>query len=291
MKILQFIIAVIMVSSLLNCGSDDSQPTLPQNPEVVAFEPNMITIPAGSFAMGSDQPPDNMGLNEVPSHTVEISKAFFICETEITEVQYSSVMQNYSYDPERDINGRPKAVTWFQAVEFCNKLSKRDGLDTVYVIVDDYVTWIDAAKGYRLPTEAEWEYACRANTTADYAGGDMSLRIGECHEEPVLEALGWYCFNAGNGRTQPVKTRAPNSWGLYDMHGNLPEWCWDWYASYSAEQSIDPKGPPSGTTRVNRGGNVNTKPFWCRSAARSSLEPNVSSNIACGIRLVREKIP
>jgi formylglycine-generating enzyme required for sulfatase activity len=135
-------------------------------------------------------------------------------------------------------------VNWYDAVEYCNKRSLKDGLTPVYTIKGTNITWNRGANGYRLPTEAEWEYACRAGTTTPFYSGTT-----------VTDA-GWYSGNSG-GRSHPVGEKQPNSWGLYDMHGNVWEWCWDRLGSYSTRSQTNPIGATSGSSRVYRGGCFN----------------------------------
>lgn len=180
-------------------------------------------------------------------------------------------------------------VSWYDAIEYCNKLSEREGLSPAYTInkgqrdpnnkngndrVKWLVIWNRNANGYRLPTEAEWEYACRAGTTTAYNTGAS-----------ISDATGWYSENSGN-KTHPVGQKSANAWGLYDMHGNVTEWCWDWYGTYSDAMQMDPGGVSSGSERVTRGG------YWIisapnlRSAYRSSGCPSLQSSFI-GFRMVR----
>jgi formylglycine-generating enzyme required for sulfatase activity len=134
-----------------------------------------------------------------------------------------------------------------------------------------------SANGYRLPTEAEWEYACRAGTTTAYYTGDA--------EDTALEAAAWYDANSG-GTTHPVGKKTPNAWGLYDMHGNVYEWCWDWYGSYSSGAQTDPVGASSGSNRVMRGGSWFYYAQDLRSACRDSDNPSERGLDSIGFRLV-----
>jgi len=203
-------------------------------------------IPAGEFMMGlPESEKDRRG--DEPQHQVRITKPFWLGMTEVTQGQYQQVMgQNPSHfkDERRPV----EEVSWEDAVEFCRKLSKMEG------------------QTYRLPTEAEWEYACRAGTLTRYCFGDDEASLGE---------YAWYLGKSG-GTTHPVGEKTPNAWGLYDMHGNVSEWCQDWYSRdyYKQGPEADPKGPDKGRMRVSRGGH------WvsfggaedCRSASRSAGE-------------------
>jgi formylglycine-generating enzyme required for sulfatase activity len=156
-------------------------------------------------------------------------------------------------------------VSWYEAVAYCNALSLKEGLTPAYRGSGESMVCDFSANGYRLPTEAEWEYAAREGTRAyggyEYAGGDN------------IEELGWYHGNSG-GRTHPVGTKAPNGLGLYDMSGNVWEWCWDWYSgSYERRDQTDPRGPPAGTDRVDRGGSALYDAEFLRSANRDGYIP------------------
>jgi formylglycine-generating enzyme required for sulfatase activity len=163
-------------------------------------------------------------------------------------------------------------VSWFEAVDYCNARSIKEGLTPAYTRDKNNVTWNRDANGYRLPTEAEWEYACRAGTSTTYTMGNT-----------INESLA--NFN-GTG-TKPVGSFQPNNWGLYDMHGNVWEWCWDRYGRYSNTSQIDPDGSSSGSSRVTRGGcwNNNSSRIL-RSANRNDLNPNTQRD-GIGFRVVR----
>jgi formylglycine-generating enzyme required for sulfatase activity len=200
----------------------------------------MKDIPAGTFTMGSDSLVDGAS----PPHQVTLS-AFKMSETDVTQEQYLAVMgTNPSYfDTGTGASLRPvESVPWNNAVQFCNALSKLSGLDTVY----NTTTWAaDFTKsGYRLPTEAQWEYACRAGSTTEYWWGPDTNGMG---------AHTWWYGNSG-GTTQPVGTKLPNAYGLYDMTGNVWQLCNDWYGAYTAGAVTDPTGPATGTFHVLRGG-------------------------------------
>ena len=193
-------------------------------------------IQAGSFMMGSE----NGRMWEAPVHKVTITKPFYIGIYEVTQSQYKAIMRTNPSNFRGD--DRPvEMVTWDDAKEFCRKLSEKEG------------------RTYRLPTEAEWEYACRAGTTTEYYWGDRPD-----------EAYLWHDGNSGN-RTHPVGEKLPNAWGLYDMLGNVYEWCEDWYSSsyYSSSPEIDPAGPSSGSCCALRGGCWFLSAFYARSSTRN----------------------
>ena len=169
-------------------------------------------------------------------------------------------------------------VSWFDVIEYCNWLSRQEGLTPAYTISgignNRTVTWNRSANGYRLPTETEWEYACRAGTTTAYSTG-ASITTTQAN------------FNNSLGRTTPVGNYAANAWGLHDMHGNVYEWCWDWFGNYPAEAQTDPTGPASGSDRVIRGGSWFSVAQNLRSANRSvDYDPNYRVSYI-GFRLSR----
>ena len=227
----------------------------------------MISIPAGSFQIGQ------VGIAE-PVHNVTLD-AFLMSQTEITQAQYLSVIgTNPSIFP--GIDDRPvENITWYQAVIFCNKLSEANGFESCY----DLITWECNFKknGFRLPTEAEWEYACRAGTSTTWYNGDDENNLGD---------VAWYKINSG-GTTHPVGLKKPNEFGLYDMYGNIDEYCNDWWADTYTDLSVNnPTGPDSGYFIVGRGGYYNSEASSCRSASRWSSYID-SGNSAIGFRVVR----
>ena len=167
-------------------------------------------------------------------------------------------------------------ISWYDAVEYCNWLSKKERLTPAYNISGKDVTWNRSANGYRLPTEGEWEYAAR--------GGNKGMGYIFAGSNDVDE-VGWYYDNSG-GKTHPVGWKKPNELGIYDMSGNVGEWVWDWYGSYSYTSQTDPTGPYSGSDRVGRGGSWNNNADNLRSANRNNNDPSNSNN-NLGFRLVR----
>ena len=199
-------------------------------------------IPAGRFTMGG-------GSYEKPSQ-VTLTKPFYLGVYEVTNAQWKRVMGGVPSKWQDD--DRPvEMVSWNDAVEFCRKLS---------VLPEEQ----KAGRVYRLPTEAEWEYACRAGSTTAFSFGD---------DEELLGDFGWFNRNSGS-QTHPVGQKKPNAWGLYDMHGNVWEWCSDWYGDYPNGKVLDPHGPSSGSYRVARGGSWRFHAWDCKSARRIRFNPS-----------------
>ncbi|MBN1293240.1 MAG: SUMF1/EgtB/PvdO family nonheme iron enzyme [Candidatus Latescibacteria bacterium] len=242
-------------------------------------------IPSGTFRMGNME---NFGYNtiEKPVHTVTLS-AFEMSIFEITQKQYQALIGSIPENIYGEGDNYPVyTVSWFDAVRFCDKLSDAAGLERCY----DEGTWVcDFSKnGFRLPTEAEWEYACRAGTETCFYTGNYLQGLGA--KSLDMDNAGWYLYNWGleNKKTHIVGEKEPNAFGLYDMHGNIGEWCNDWYAEdyYKSSPSADPAGPTSGTDRVIRGGSWCNTAAGCRSANRFWCKPSEKYGIF-GFRVVR----
>ncbi|HPI19206.1 MAG TPA: SUMF1/EgtB/PvdO family nonheme iron enzyme [Candidatus Kapabacteria bacterium] len=230
----------------------------------------MVEVPADTFQMGS-----YFGLkNELPVHNVILSRNLLISKYEITQFLYEYTMGE---NPSIQVaNSLPvHNVKWLDAIKFCNTLSKRLLLDTCYNIDGEKVSLNIESNGFRLPTEAEWEYCCRAGSGADYGGTG------------ALDEMGWYNRNSGFLIQKPGKKK-PNGFGIYDMHGNVSEWCWDWYDEnyFKNSPSKDPLGPDSGLRRVVRGGSVADGNDYARSSSRNF---NQGTAEFVGFRLVRNK--
>lgn len=228
----------------------------------------LVYIEAGSFVMGSPETEAGRRSDEL-QHEVIITKPYYIQSTPVTQKQWQAIMGEAPAKFSENGDDRPvEGITWNRCQEFIKRLNSQ------------------GEGHYRLPTEAEWEYACRANSLTPFPNGDISKLF--CDYDPNLDALGWYCYNADN-QTQPVGLKEPNSWGLYDMHGNVSEWCQDWYGEYAQTRETDPQGPRSGAEKVVRGGSWLASAKNCRSASRFKWPPNSRTNLhIIGFRLVRE---
>ncbi|MEW6238077.1 MAG: formylglycine-generating enzyme family protein [Candidatus Omnitrophota bacterium] len=223
----------------------------------------MKLIPAGTFMMGSPESEAGRSSNEGPQHQVTITNPFYMGKYEVTQTQWQAVMgSNPSYNPIEDNNLPVERVSWNDCQTFIQKLNAL-GQGT-----------------FRLPTEAEWEYACRGGTTTRFYWGDDTSysQIGN---------YAWYNGNSG-GETHGVGAKLPNAWGLYDMSGNVGEWCRDWIGSYSSNAQIDPIGAKGGNYIVCRGGSVGGNNYKCRSAHRGENYPDTRDG-GLGLRLARNQ--
>jgi formylglycine-generating enzyme required for sulfatase activity len=225
----------------------------------------LVLIPAGKFMMGSPATEAGRGGEEGPQHEVTISKPFYMGVFEVTQEQYEQVM-GVNPSSFKGAKNPVETVSWDDAVEFCRKLSARTG------------------KKVMLPTEAQWEYACRAGTTTSFHTGD-TLEPGQANafipSNPGVwdTIMGWVGMSSAQKampiQTTPAGSFSPNGFGLYDMHGNVLEWCSDGYGdSYANAKNQDPTGPDSGADRVLRGGSCSFIPQYCRSAYRNWNSPD-----------------
>ena len=244
------------------------------------------------FTMGSPAGETGRDTDEA-EHQVALFRNTLFADHEVTQAEYEAVTGG---NPSR-FRGADlpvENVDWYDAIAYCNALSA-DSLTPAYSITGSIVSWDREADGFRLPTEAEWEWACRAGGTTAFAGGDITEEA--CGFDFVLENLGWYCGNSDtiptDDSTQTVKTthavkmKAANDWSLNDMHGNVYEWCWDWYEEdLGTGFAIDPDGPDTGSRKVIRGGSWFDFARDCRSASRAPYYPNSKDDIV-GFRVVR----
>ena len=218
----------------------------------------MILIRPGSFMMGSDKGDPE----EKPVHKVKITKPFYMGKFEVTQAQYQAVMGSNPSNFKGEGNLPIETVSWDDCRKFLKKLNEKI-----------------PGKDFRLPTEAEWEFACRAGSTTEYCFGD---------DESILEQYAWYSKNS-ESKTHPVGGKKPNAWGLYDMHGNVWEWCNDYFGDkyYESSPAEDPKGADSGAVRILRGGSWYTIfPRFCRSAFRGRLGPTFRHDFDNGFRVL-----
>jgi len=224
-------------------------------------------IPSGSFMMGSPSSEQNCDSDEKPQHRVAISRGFWMGKYEVTQAQWKSVM---GYNPSRfkGDNLPVEEVSWNDVQDFINKLNARTG------------------KRFRLPTEAEWEYVCRAGTDTAYSFGEQL----SCSEANYGNGWSSECKGSNPGKTTSVGSYRPNGFGLFDMHGNVWEWCSDWYGKYYYKNSpsTDPTGPANGVYRVRRGGSWGNDARSCRSANRVGYYPS-HRNLYLGFRLARDE--
>ena len=280
-------------------ASEDASSNDPAAQEAPMVDDGLILVEGGIFSMGS---PDDEGWRGADEslHEVQVS-SFYLSPYEVTGDEYAQVMGSAPVLEGLEGIGGEAAVsgmTWLEAVAFCNALSERTGLEPAYAIDGDSVSWDRAANGYRLPTEAEWEYACRAGTTTPFSlepspSADTDANYYGTYPYGIEQnyfSQSQLEIQPGVYRQEPIApgSFAASPWGLYDMHGNVAEWVWDYYGPYtvSDEIQVDPTGPEQGGMRVNRGGGWNDFAKNLRSAYRASLPPDGSSP-SVGLRLAR----
>jgi formylglycine-generating enzyme required for sulfatase activity/TolB-like protein len=238
--------------------------------EITPGSSPMLLVDGGIYRMGSlySDP-------ERPVHTVMID-SFYMGISEVTQREWMEIMeQNPSYFKGEYLP--VESVSWYDAVDYCNKRSLKEGLTPAYQETGDTIICDFTASGYRLPTEAEWEYAVRGGNKAP-----PSLVYADVQD---VNDIGWFTMNSGM-KSQPVRTKRPNGLGLYDMSGNISEWCWDWYEGYKDEIQENPIGPSSGSLRVIRGGDWTSGETQLRATARRCEFPSVR-DAHIGFRVVR----
>jgi formylglycine-generating enzyme required for sulfatase activity len=220
----------------------------------------LVKIEPGNFRMGSPASEAERDNDEGPEHQVTIRHGFWMGKYEVTQGQYQAVMGNNPSSFKGSTNLPVENVSWVDAANFCGKLTEQERA----------AGRVASNQVYRLPAEAEWEYACRAGSTSRFGYGDDPgyIKLGQ---------YAWFGDNAGR-QTHPVGGKSPNAWGLYDLHGNVYEWCLDRHGVYPGGSVDDPKGPDSGSFRVIRGGSWNNNARNCRSANRNNNDPTNRNN-------------
>ena len=252
----------------------------------------LVLVQGGTFDMGSSEDERQRQADET-RHQVTLS-SFYVDPYEVTQRDYATIMgNNPSYFQGDDLP--VEQVTWYDAIEYCNRLSSARGLTPVYTMDGDSVSWDRSANGYRLLTEAEWEYAARAGTDTIFNAGNQITSANAnfegsypylIEENYVRRRDSSVVTSQNRGRTIAVDSLLPNQFGLYNMYGNVSEWCFDYYGEYDAAQTLNPTGAPSGSLRVNRGGGYNDFAKQLRSAYRSATTPDtVEQNL--GFRIAR----
>lgn len=305
-KIVALLISILIVVGIVvavyfinqNKSNNSTSESISQNNNtkeqitMSAGKDGLILIKGGTFEMGSPESEAQRGEDET-QHTVTVND-FYIGKYEVTQKEYQEIMGENPSNFKGD-NLPVESITWYNAINYCNRLSEKEGLIPVYTIEGENVSWDKSANGYRLPTEAEWEYAARAGTTSAF-NTESSIGAEEANfygHYPYLIEENY--FSQGKLETKPGEYRqttvavgsfSPNKWGLYDIHGNVGEWCFDYYGAYDTENTDNPSGVETGTLRVNRGGGWNDYAKHMRSSYRASTTPNQGmSNI--GFRIVR----
>jgi formylglycine-generating enzyme required for sulfatase activity len=307
-KLYTFILitAALCFSGKLNIDFNDATPSLEidfsqiRNIDITQNNSSgLVLVKGGAFTMG-----DHLGdgySNELPLHMVTLSD-FYLGSTELTQSEWAQYMPAATYDYGAGLNYPVYYVSWYSTLVYCNKRSIAEGFAPCYTIngstnpadwgsvpTSSNSTWNAVtcnftSKGYRLPTEAEWEYAARGGIY-----NSDNLRYSGCNLESELPNYAWYFANGGS-INHPVATKLPNKLGLYDMSGSVYEFCWDWESQYSSAVQTNPTGPSTGTARRIRSNHVISSAFHSRVADRSNYwYPHDSSSYVVGFRIARTK--
>jgi formylglycine-generating enzyme required for sulfatase activity len=286
----------------------------------------LVKIPAGEFMMGNHDTPQELAtafpdieqrridelVDETPLHKVRITRPFYMGAHEVTIGQYKKFMDDAGYKTEAERDGTGGWGYNRERNDFEGRKPEYSWRNPGFKQADDHpivnVTWTDAVAfcqwltkkerhSYRLPTEAEWEYACRAGTTTTFHAGDETERLAKVanlYDEQTASLFPQWkehrvTASDGHAFTAPVGSFQPNAFGMYDMHGNVWEWCSDWHADdyYANSPTDDPQGPQTGSVRVRRGGSWHTWPFYCRASFRNWNTPQ-TRYVLVGFRVVRE---
>ena len=293
-----FEITDIHVGQVTEGGEIDMQPVEDNQPPSFTLDEldmEFVRIPAGEFTMGS--PLVEPGHRDDENlHRVRLTQAFYLQTTEVTQIQWRAVVNAAA-----DTTLNPSPSHFFNCGDDCPVT--RVSWNEVQLFIQSLEEMYQGAYEFSLPTEAQWEYAARAGSTDAFPNGPIT--VTDCGLDPVLDPIGWYCGNSdvnydgcedlsesggpACAGPHPVAQKIPNAWGLFDMHGNVLEWCSDWYEetySYTTRPVIDPQGPDNGTERVCRGGRWNNYPHYNRSASRISWTNPDNHYASIGFRLV-----
>lgn len=262
MKYSNFPIGIYVALSIISLAfSEEQEKSPPRRIITNSLGMKLAWVEPGEFIMGSGDEEKGREDDESPKHKVTLTKGFYLGTTEVTQHQWEELMGPGLWGKNKNIAKGDKLpavlMTWAQAVEFCKKLGEKEN------------------RKYRLPTEAEWEYACRAKTSTWFYWGNE-----------YNERYAWSSKNS-EGNMHEVGTRLPNAWGLYDMGGNLWEWCSDWHEPYREDDLTDPNGPPKGEKKVIRSGSYGNSSWDCRSAERGCVTPDTQGG-SIGLRVVLE---
>lgn len=248
-------VAVVSIAAV-SAGCGNEQKAVRNRPEMIttASGVEMVLVPAGSYVMGNDAGESD----EKPAHKVQLS-AFLMDKHEVSQKNYEALMGKNPSKDFRNPDNPADQVDWLNATTYCNMRSRKEGLTPCYNTEDQTCNF--EASGYRLPTEAEWEYACRAGSTGSSASGAPASE---------LDQYGWYSGNSKSS-THPVGQKKANAWGLHDMQGNLAEWCNDYFAKdyYAKSPAENPRGPADGKSCVVRGGSWYSPAESCAASVRN----------------------